>query len=164
MKRLTLIRHAKAEPSLPNQTDFERTLTPRGRKDAKEMARRLKERKLHVDFILSSPAPRALATAEIFAHALKLPANHLATDERLYNAGVKDLMTVLHEQGKHAHIAIAAHNPGIADFADKLSAERRIDSMPTCAVVTMELPIDAWSELIWDLGIDVDFDYPGRVH
>ena len=61
MKRLTLLRHAKTEVQHSGQEDWDRELEPRGQKDAPEMARRLRERKLKPDRIVTSPAVRALA-------------------------------------------------------------------------------------------------------
>jgi len=162
MKRLTLVRHAQAESAYPGQSDFERVLTRRGVEDAAEMARRLKARKLSVDYILSSPAPRAFATAEVFARGLKISPACIEKDDRLYTAGPAEFLAVLHELNAHAHILVAAHNPGITEFADKLSSERRIDAMPTCAVTTMQFAIDDWTDLQWNTGTDVDLDYPAR--
>src|SRR5436190_1452722 len=125
MKRLTLVRHAQAESAVSEQSDFERTLTRRGQRDATEMARRLKQHKQQIDLILSSPALRALATAEIFLQVLKVPVNRLTADERLYTAGSQELLQTLRESDDRAkHVLIVAHNPGITEFADKLSHER----------------------------------------
>ena len=163
MKRLTLLRHAQAETALAGQSDFERTLTRRGTQNAAEMARRLKQLKLHVDYLLSSPAPRALSTAEIFARALKVASTQFESDERLYTADAKDLLAIAREiDASHQHPLIAAHNPGITEFADKLSSERRIDAMPTCAFVTLRFNIKNWEELAWHSGVDVELDYPDR--
>jgi phosphohistidine phosphatase len=163
MKRLTLVRHAQAESGDPGQADFVRMLTRRGLEDAAEMARRLKARKLHVDYILSSTAPRAYATAEMFARGLKLAASSIEKDDRLYTAGPHEFLAVLRElNSAHKHILITAHNPGITEFADKLSSERRIDAMPTCAVATMQFDIGTWADLRWHTGTDVDLDYPAR--
>ncbi len=71
--RLTLLRHAKTEAQHSGQEDWDRMLEPRGQKDAPEMARRLRERKLKPDLMITSPAVRALTTAQIFARELHLP-------------------------------------------------------------------------------------------
>jgi len=163
MKRLTLVRHAQAEAGHPGQSDFERTLTRRGTEDAAEMARRLKARKAHVNFIVSSTAPRAFTTAELFARTLKVSPSSIDKDDRLYTAGPNEFLTVLRElDSAHEHVLITAHNPGITEFADKLSSERRIDAMPTCAMATMQFDIVNWSDLRWRAGTGVDLDYPAR--
>jgi phosphohistidine phosphatase len=163
MKQLVLVRHAQAESALPGQSDFERALTRRGVADASDMVRRLKLRSQKMDYLLSSPAHRAAATARAFAQGLRLTGEFPVFDERLYAAEDKDFLRVLQEQNqRHRGIVLVAHNPGITAFADRLSNERRIDAMPTCAVVSMQIPIDDWSELNWHLGRDVELDYPGK--
>jgi phosphohistidine phosphatase len=163
MKRLSLVRHAQAESAHSGQSDFDRLLTRRGLEDAAEMARRLKARKLHVSYIVSSPAPRAFNTAEIFARTLKIAEGNLEQDDRLYTAGPNEFLNAVHElDSSHEHILIAAHNPGITEFADRLSSERRIDAMPTCSVATLTFDISQWSELSWASGMEVDLDYPAR--
>lgn len=161
MKRLTLVRHAQAEPALAGQTDFERVLTRRGSEDANEMSRRLKRRKWVPDLILASTAIRALSTAEIFGTVLRAT---VRADDRIYTAGPQEYLRVLKEvESEYAHVMIVAHNPGITEFADRLCSERTIDAMPTCAIVTMSFAVSAWSGVDWDLGVEVEFDYPGQV-
>ena len=161
MKRLTLVRHSKSDWSLPGQQDWDRALNKRGQRDAPEMARRLRARKLKPDVILSSPAVRALATATIMARELKVAASIVRQDERLYLAGPADMLTVIRELGGSArHLMVFGHNPGITDFANRLSAGDRIDNMPTSAVFTATFAIQDWSELDWGSGQDAQFDYP----
>ena len=159
--RLTLLRHAKTEAQHSGQEDWDRMLEPRGQKDAPEMARRLRERKLKPDLTITSPAVRALTTAQIFMRELHLPASKLQQDERLYLASPKVLKEVICELGGTVpHLMIVGHNPGLTEFADKVSAERDVDNMPTCAIYTLEFEIKDWSELAWDSGVNVEFDYP----
>ena len=161
MKKLTLVRHSKSDWSLPGQQDRDRALNKRGQRDAPEMARRLRARKLKPDVILSSPAVRALATATIMARELKVAASIVRQDERLYLAGPADMLTVIRELGGGArHLMVFGHNPGITDFANRLSAGDRIDNMPTSAVFTATFAIQDWSELDWGSGQDAEFDYP----
>lgn len=163
MLRLTLVRHAKTEPGRSGQEDWDRVLEPRGQRDAPEMGGRLKERGLKPDRILSSPAVRALSTATVFARELGVAAGHVVQDERLYLAQPKDLLKVVRELGGEVpHLMVVGHNPGISEFADRLSAERSVDTMPTCAVYTLEFELEAWSELDWSTGVNADFDYPKR--
>lgn len=161
--RLTLLRHAKTEAQHSGQEDWDRMLEPRGQRDAPEMARRLRERKLKPDLVITSPAVRALTTAQIFARELHLPAAKLQQDERLYLASPKVLKEVIQELGGTAqHLMIVGHNPGLTEFADRISAERGIDNMPTCALYTVEFEIDDWSELEWDSGVNAELDYPNN--
>ena len=161
MKRLTLVRHAKSDWSLPGQDDWDRPLNKRGQRDAPEMARRLRSRRLKPDLILSSPAVRALSTAAVMARELKVPAAHVMQDERLYLASPADLLAVVRERGGAArHVMVFGHNPGITECANHLSTGEHIDNLPTCGVFTALFDVAAWSELGWDSGREVEFDYP----
>jgi phosphohistidine phosphatase len=161
MKRLTLVRHAKSDWSLPGQNDWDRPLNKRGQRDAPEMARRLRSRRLKPDLILSSPAVRALSTATIMAHELKVPAGIVRQDERLYLAAPADMLAVIRELGgEAAHLMVFGHNPGITELANRLSAGDRIDNMPTCAFFTALFDVESWDALDWHTGQDAEFDYP----
>jgi phosphohistidine phosphatase len=161
MLRLTLLRHAKTEPAQSSQDDWDRVLEASGQKDVPEMARRLRERDLKPDKIIASPAVRALTTATIITHEMGVSEGRLSRDERLYLATPKVLLQVVRQSGGNVpHLMIVGHNPGLTEFADKLSAERDVDNMPTCAIYTMEFDIAAWSELDWDSGVNAELDYP----
>jgi phosphohistidine phosphatase len=161
MRRLTLVRHAKSDMGLPGQQDWDRALNRRGQQDAPEMSRRLRERGFKPDLILSSPAVRALSTASIMARELKVPAERIAQDERLYLAQAQAIFDVVRELGGDAqHVMVFAHNPGITECANRLSAGENIDNMPTCAVFSACFAVENWSMLQWGSGQDADFDYP----
>jgi len=161
MKRLTLVRHAKSDWSLPGQQDWDRVLSKRGERDAPEMARRLRSRKLKPALILTSPAARALRTAAIMAHELKVPKQRLRDEERLYLASPADLLAVIRELGgTSAHLMVFGHNPGITEFANRLSRGETIDNLPTCGVFTALFDIADWRDLDWASGKEAEFDYP----
>jgi phosphohistidine phosphatase SixA len=65
--RLLICRHAKANRQDAGLRDFDRPLNQRGERDAPEMARRLAQRGVRSDLIMTSPAERALATALHYA-------------------------------------------------------------------------------------------------
>jgi phosphohistidine phosphatase len=159
--RLSLVRHAKSDLALPEQQDWDRPLNKRGQRDAPEMARRLRSRDLKPDLILTSPAVRAVTTASIMARELKVSADRVAQDERLYLADPKQIVEVVRELGGDArHVMVFGHNPGITDCANRLSSSEQIDNMPTCAVFTACYAIGDWSQLDWGSGREPEFDYP----
>jgi phosphohistidine phosphatase len=161
LKRLTLVRHAKSDWSLPGQQDWDRVLNKRGQQDAPEMARRLRSRRLKPDLMLASPAVRALTTASIMARELKVPPERIAPDERLYLADPAMIVEVVRELGGDLkHLMVFGHNPGITECANRLSAGEQMDNMPTCAIFTACFQLDDWSRLDWGGGLDAEFDYP----
>jgi len=161
VKRLTLVRHAKSDWSLAGQADWDRPLNKRGQRDAPEMARRLRSRRLRPDLILSSPAVRAVSTAAVMARELKVPPEQLLQDERLYLATPADLLAVIRERGGEArHVMVFGHNPGMTECANRLSAGDHIDNLPTCGVFTAKFDVASWTEVDWGGGQDAEFDYP----
>ena len=70
MKTLFLVRHAKSSRDDTAMPDKDRPLNDRGKRDAPKMGERLAKRDVKPNLILSSPARRALKTAEIIAKKL----------------------------------------------------------------------------------------------
>lgn len=68
---LYIVRHGIAvEPGTPGVPDDERPLTSKGEKRMRQIARGLRQLDLKLNRIVTSPLPRARATAEIIADAL----------------------------------------------------------------------------------------------
>lgn len=163
MKKLYLVRHAKSSWDDTELSDFDRPLNDRGSIDAPQMGKRLKERKVYPDLMLSSPAVRALATCQEIARALGYPHIRIKTDKRLYHADVEQILTVIKElnkaEGKIESVMIFGHNPGITEFANRL-LDDTLDNIPTCGVVGGELNIQSWREIDWGCGESEFFDFP----
>ncbi|MFO0415296.1 MAG: SixA phosphatase family protein, partial [Bacteroidota bacterium] len=70
MKTLILIRHAKSSWADPEQSDFDRPLNERGRRDAPVMAQRLLEKNYKIDAILYSSSVRTTETMHVFRGVL----------------------------------------------------------------------------------------------
>lgn len=162
MKRLTLVRHAQADPELPGQSDWERPLTRRGQNDAAEMARRLKARKLKPDLILCSSAKRTRETADAFIKLFGLRSNQVIHQSELYLADSKHLLESIRGSTDANHVMVIAHNPGITECAQWIAQDYEIDGMTTCAIFTVEMDIKNWDELSAATGINADLDYPQR--
>jgi phosphohistidine phosphatase len=162
MKTLYIVRHAKSSWDDMDLDDFERPLNERGKRDAPTMGKRLKEKAIVVDQILSSPAKRALSTAKRIAKVLEYKNEHIKTDQRLYHANHEVIISVLRSvKDKFDTVMIFGHNPGLTDFVNDLMKDKKlIDNVPTCGVVAFELPIEAWSELQSRTGKFLFFDFP----
>ena len=146
MRILLLVRHAKSSRDDPALVDKERPLNDRGRRDAPKMAKRLAKRDLKPDLILSSPAVRALTTAQLMAEKLDYKAKAIVVDDRLYAAAPEALIKVIRELGhKPGCVMLVGHNPELAELAQRLSDS--ITDMPTCAVAEFEYDMKSWSEL-----------------
>src|SRR5213595_3717185 len=108
------------------------------------MGERLAKRGVTPDLILSSPAKRALKTAQIIAKKLDYKLADIVADERLYGTGAEDLLQVIHKLGaKPKTVMLFGHNPELTELAHRLS--RRITHLPTCAVAEFTFNAKSWS-------------------
>jgi phosphohistidine phosphatase len=146
MKTLFLVRHAKSSRDDPTLADKERPLNDRGRRDAPRMGERLAKHDVKPDLILSSPAVRALATAETIAKRLDYKIKNIIVDERLYAAASEDVLEVIRELGeKSKRVMLFGHNPALAELAHRLSST--IADMATCAVAEFAFNIKSWADV-----------------
>ena len=144
MKTLLLVRHAKSSRDDPTLPDKERPLNDRGKRDAPKMGERLAKLDVKPDLILSSPAIRALATAELIAKKLDYKAKDIVADERLYATTATALLEVIHQlDDKPKRVMLFGHNPELTELAHRLSSE--ITDMRTCAVAEFCFATTSWS-------------------
>lgn len=160
MKTLILIRHAKSSWDQIGLSDFDRPLNERGKKDAPEMAQRLKEKGVRLEGLVSSPAKRARKTAKYFAEAFGFKKEDIQLVEELYGATqAAFLKTVSDVSDKYSTVALFSHNPGITEFASSLT-NVRVDDMPTCAMFAVQMDADSWKEFTKAEKKFLFFDYP----
>jgi phosphohistidine phosphatase len=163
VKTIILVRHAKSSWDDFSLKDEERPLTERGKRNAPDMAKRLLKKKISIDAILTSPAKRAKATADLFAKEYDLPKKKITIVPELYMADRPAFTKVIREAPAKADtIAIFSHNNGITDFANSLSSAR-IDNMPTCSVFAVKVDIDNWADFEPGNAEYYFFDYPKSV-
>src|SRR4051812_11171026 len=105
MKTLFIVRHAKSSWDEPDLSDFDRPLNDRGKKDAPRMGKRLKEKDINPQLMLSSPAKRAYSTSKRIADALGHDRNKIKTNEALYHAESETILSVV--QGLNDGISTA---------------------------------------------------------
>jgi phosphohistidine phosphatase len=153
MRRLFLIRHAKAEPSV-GRDDYARKLTERGRADARRVAKALAARHFLPEVLIHSGATRAKETAEIFVAAWR---DEVELQERawLYDASVTTLMDRTRALGReHKRVGLVGHNPGLGELGATLTGSgaepevrRLMAKYPTGAVAVLDFSIQRWEEV-----------------
>ena len=163
MKQLTLIRHAKSSWKDAYLLDMDRPLKKRGKRDAPMMGKRLAERESSPDLLVSSPAKRALATAEMIATEIEYPLEEIVVIEKLYSAEVAGWLKIVQgfDDGLD-HVMCIGHNPGLTDFVNHISTDHFIDNVPTCGVVEMTFDIESWASVGHVEPSQVEFDYPKK--
>ena len=147
MKRVVIVRHAKAVP-YGYDDDFSRDLTERGVNDANLLGKELKKRKVIPDRLISSPANRALQTAQIYAENLGIDKSEIVELEEIYDGlTTSEFIDLIRELPNEIQtVFFFGHNPGFHYFANNLS-ERFSGHMPTCSTVGIDFNLDKWKDL-----------------
>lgn len=147
MKKLTLIRHAKSSHGDALLQDFDRPLSGRGLFDAPLTGRHLgADPDFQPDLIVSSPALRALTTAEIIQREAGLSALPLQEESRIYEAPLRSLVNVVRGlPPDKTHVVLFGHNPGLEMLANWLCGQRAIDGLRTGGVIQLALQVDLWT-------------------
>lgn len=143
------------------QRDFDRPLNKRGQRDAPFMARRLAEHAFRPHYIVSSPAVRALTTAQIFSKELGISESLFVQEPKIYEASLPLLQEVIQViPDSVTSAAIFGHNPGLSHLAAHLCGE--YFDMATCSIVHLTIPQESWAFVGQNTAILKDYDYPKR--
>ena len=150
-RELLLLRHGKSDWSA-DVDDFHRPLKDRGKRGAQRIGVWLAQQKMVPDLIITSPAERALVTAQKACKAMGYGDTGIQRDQRIYEAVVDDLLAVLGDCPQDAgRVMLVGHNPGMEDLLVWLaSATPAPDDgklLPTATLARLRLPVD-WSALV----------------
>jgi phosphohistidine phosphatase len=129
--RVYLVRHAEAEPGEPDEL---RTLTPHGRRQAKELGQRFARRGIRPEAVLSSPLLRARQTADAIAAEAGVGAE---PDERLApGATAEEVRAAV--TGRGDTVVVVGHQPDCGQIAAAISGEPAPE-FPAAGVCELEL-------------------------
>lgn len=171
MRRLLLLRHAKAEPAAVGGDDHARPLIERGRDDACLIAQYMRSQELEPDLILSSSSKRTVETAEIVTTSLVItpPVDILDT---LYLAEPDVMLAVVRGSPEKVRTAmLVGHNPGMEQLAAFLAREpvkrkerdrfdRIEEKFPTAALAVLDFDVPRWRDIAPGQGALKDFVRP----
>ena len=125
------------------------------------MGKRLGKREVKPDLLVSSPALRALTTAQLIAAEIGYPHKGIVVDERLYASSPDDLLAVICAlDDKLDRVMLFGHNPEFTELAHRLSSE--IIDMPTCAVAEFHFETKTWADVRQTAPAKVKLDAPKR--
>lgn len=161
MRRLYLLRHARAAGKPPGGGDFDRPLNSLGEREAAAMAGHCRAVGAAAGRIVCSPAARAAATMELVAAAMD-DAPSVEFDRRIYEAGRGALLAVVGETpDETASLLLVGHNPGMHGLASYLSGADVAD-FPPGALAVLELEA-GWRDLAEGAGRLAELTMPGDV-
>ncbi len=162
MRRLLIVRHGKTEENNWDKSDYDRVLKSKGRKDAHLVAGFLhKKRGIVPDHMISSPAPRALETTEIFAEELDFPPVSIQKELELYD-GISTshfLQLIGQTDDSVRTLIVVGHNPAMEAVANNLLPSY-LGTLPTCGVISILFDVEDWTSIDPRSGELEFFEYP----
>ena len=155
---LILMRHAKSSWAEPAMADHNRPLNKRGKRAARALGDWLRGHGHIPDQILCSSAARAQLTCQGLELGLPAPAV-----PALYHAEPGAMLQVL-QKATGRCVLMIGHNPGIAEFADRLVQTApdhdRFGDYPTGATLVASFDVPGWADVAWNTGQVIDFVIP----
>ena len=154
MRRLLLLRHAKAERSQPGGRDHDRVLAERGRADARKLGAYLERHAFVPERAVVSTSARTRETWKQLAAAFgKVPA--VTFDDRIYDASSDTLLKTIRETGPDTGtLMVVGHNPGMQELATALIASGDVDArerlgeeFPTSALAMITFAPADWASV-----------------
>lgn len=120
--RLVVMRHAKSDWDAGAQTDHERPLNERGRKEAPHVGKALKAAGLVPELVLSSDSKRTTQTFEAMRPYLaEVPVSYLP---ELYHAGLTQVRSAAARvPAGVGTVMVLGHNPGWEDMVHELTGQ-----------------------------------------
>jgi len=166
MKHLSILRHAKAQTFEESPTDFERSLTQRGVKDAHHIGQILADIEPAVDWVVSSPAQRTRETAAAVVGVLGFTRG-VVWQDGIYEGSADGLLNVLAQvPPEMGHVLLIGHNPGVEELVSGLTAgspTRLGISMLPAGLAHLTLEIFGWNKIRWGCGTLHALLHPKRV-
>ena len=150
-RELLILRHGKADKHT-QCADYVRPLHDKGKRAAQRVGVWLASHDLTPDHIISSPAERALVSAEKASKAMGRYVGAIVTDQRVYNADLDTLLAVLGEcANTDKRVLLVGHNPGLEDLLSHLVSEelprsRKGKLLPPGALARLSMPA-SWTHL-----------------
>ena len=150
-RTLILLRHGKSDWNT-SEDDFDRPLKKRGKNASRQVGKWLGAHARTPDFVISSPAKRAMQTAEISCAAMDIDGKNIYKRKHIYLATPEELLYVLEDCPKEAkRVMLVGHNPGLEELLYYLVDGRitmPVDGkiMPTATLAILDMP-DEWAKL-----------------
>lgn len=160
-RKLIFIRHSKAEDQSPEISDFERSLTVRGKVNTRLMAEILREKGEEPGRIISSPAFRALETALIFCREYGISPSDIKLSPELYlSPGEGQFLPFIHSlSDSDLTVTFFGHNPLITEMAAFFAADEP-ELLPKTGIYCLEFLAASWKDLAPDSGRTLYFLTP----
>ena len=154
MRTIVLLRHAKSSRDDPAMADFDRPLSPRGKRACKVVRAVMRQREMRPDAVLASSSVRTAETLRRISSQLgATPA--VLLERGLYLASASKLLARLKRLDDAASsVLLIGHNPGLQRLALLLAGRgkesllaRLEEKFPTAAMAELAFAGARWREL-----------------
>jgi phosphohistidine phosphatase len=150
MARITLFRHGKAEMPSIAKTDFDRSLSSRGRLNAATMGNFIKDQAMLPDCVLISPAQRTRETFEIAATNWPSIPCHFCNS--IYEGTASGLLLLIAERAADCkNVLIVGHNPGLVVLLNHMvgthHTDRNLSYFPTSCVADVGFDVSRLGDM-----------------
>ena len=164
MKRIYLVRHATAQDKGEGLPDLERSLTKKGEKEAKAIARHLAREYAVPDLMISSFANRAIETAHLTAKAFGYPPQKILLRDTFYGTTAIDALAgeIVKQPDRYRSLMLFGHDPAFSRLAAHLVKGFR-QEIPKGGVVAADFPAERWADLKGGTGKLLEFISPARL-
>ena len=147
MKKIILVRHAKASYENTLVQDYDRLLQKSGIEDIKKIGQYLKLKEHIPDYILTSGAQRTLESAKFLSHLLFNEPIALHKNRIIYEADVNQMIEIIKcFDNQYNTVMIVGHNPTMTFLNNQIS-NANIDYVPTSGTAIIKFRIEKWKEL-----------------
>lgn len=144
LQRLFLLRHAEAEPASLEKRDFDRPLSDKGKIDAQQIGKIIKEHYKLPEAVVLSPSKRTKQTVNLLHLFDK---NNLNIIDDLYNGDGREYLNILKSIKDAQSLLLVAHNPAIFilfQFLTSLKSKIKIPhSYPPAGLAIIDFPNEA---------------------
>lgn len=152
MKKLYLLRHAKADWSVEVIHDRHRPLEERGRADAALLGGFLRELGQIPDAVLTSPAERAEQTARAAIEAGEWDVEPALAEDLYDTPPWKVLREVRRQPDELRSLLLSFHEPTCSETLSDLVGHVSV-KMPTGALARVDLQVESWEDVEPGAGI-----------
>jgi len=145
-KKILFIRHGKATQEF--MPDMERFITEKGIKRTHKHTKKLKEKGIYPDLIISSPAVRAQETAQIIAQNFDYDIDKIEINEHLYFSSEQTIINIIRSLPNNiTTVFLVGHNNLWTDLADEFSSED-IWHLRTSGIFGVQFDTENWAEIL----------------
>lgn len=163
MKTLYIIRHWKSSWKELWQDDFDRPLNDRWNHDIKLMGKRLKDKNILPDLVISSTAKRAKITSQKICEIIWYDLEKIVFEKWIYDNHMSwvnyYLWLIMWIKDEYNSVFLVGHNYAWSELASYL-LWKDIWNIPTSWIVSIRFNIDSWKQISysnWNLEF---FMYP----